>query len=804
MKDIKGTLSISDLFRTSNNYTFLIGAGASMESPSNLPSAREIVKTIVELCTPDEYIESILSLPSLKYEILIENINNISRIDPKVEFLDYFDNNISPNLIHMFIAQLVINGRGRHHIITTNFDYLIEHAFSNVLPDNEKENIIPIITKSDFSTFENIDDLYKSGKFPICKIHGSKKNIITQTNTSDSLITDITSFGKNRSEGETFAIEPFKKPLVNNLMKGQTLVVMGYSGGDDFDISPMLRELEELKQIIWIQHSSSKHPEIIPISKNQDFRLIKNKNLNSEQLVMELSDLRGYDNYIIKINTLQLVEVYLDALLLKGKLKKKSILKNQYTSNFEQWLGNNAVYKSIIIYEKYYFAGNILSDLGEMEKGLSSYKKGLLLTPKSNQKEISLFLNNIGTFYKARGEYENALKNYHEVLKIDEQLGDLQGKATALNNIGSIYYAQGDYENALNNYQEALKIDEHLGDLQGKATDLNNIGMIYKAQGDYENALTNYHEAIKIAEHLGDLHGKAARLNNIGIIYDAKGDYENALKNYNEALKIAEHLSDLQGKATRLNNIGMIYNDKGDYENALNNYHEALKIDEHLGNLKGKATDLNNIGSIYYAQGDYENALNNYHEALKIAERLGDLKGKAATLNNIGMIYDAQGDYENALTNYDEALKIANQLGDLQGKATRLNNIGSIYYTQGDYENALTNYHEVLKIAEQLGDLQGKATRLNNIGMIYKAQGDYENALTNSHEALKIAEQLGDLKGKATDLNNIGSIYYAQGDYENALTNLDRVLEIYKKINLPNYIKQTQDNIEIVKKRMRM
>ena len=184
---------------------------------------------------------------------MIENIKNKVEIDPNVEFLDYFDNDISPNLIHMFIASLVVNGKGHHHVITTNFDYLIERAFLNLLNDNEKESIIPIITKSDFSTFENIDDIYKSGKYPICKIHGSKKNIIIKADTTDSLITDITSLGMNRAEGETFAIEPFKKPFVNNLMKGQTLLVMGYSGSDDFDISPMLRELQELKRIIWIE-----------------------------------------------------------------------------------------------------------------------------------------------------------------------------------------------------------------------------------------------------------------------------------------------------------------------------------------------------------------------------------------------------------------------------------------------------------------------------------------------------------------------------------------------------------------------
>jgi hypothetical protein len=66
-QEIKENLSISDVFNIDDNYTFLIGAGVSMESPSNLPSAREIIKAIVELCAPEEYIKLILSLKLLRY-----------------------------------------------------------------------------------------------------------------------------------------------------------------------------------------------------------------------------------------------------------------------------------------------------------------------------------------------------------------------------------------------------------------------------------------------------------------------------------------------------------------------------------------------------------------------------------------------------------------------------------------------------------------------------------------------------------------------------------------------------------------
>jgi len=603
---LKKKNKISEIFNIKDNYTFLIGAGVSMESPSNLPSAREFVKAIIELCAPEEYINLILSQKSLRYEVLVENIKNN---DPELEFLDYFDNIISPNLIHMFIAQLIINGKGRHHIITTNFDYLMEFAFLNLIGTNEKEKIIPIITKSDFSTFENKNDINIKGKYPICKIHGSKKNIITQSDTSESLITDITSLGKNRAEGETFGIEPYKKLLVNNLLVGQTLVIMGYSGGDDFDIIPMLRGFREIKKIIWIEHSSSQKPEIFHNIKNQDAKKKKNDYSDVGQLLAELSKNWGFDNYIIKINTLQLVEEYLADLFLNGKLKDKSNLKNQNSINLKNWLENCAAYRNIPIYNKYYFAGNLLYYLGEVEKGLLCYKKGLKSTPESNQILRSLFITQIGIIYYGKGNYEIALKNYEEALKIADEIGDLNVKATNLSSIGMIYYVKRDYENALKNYQEALGICEQRGDLNGKAANLTNIGGVHYELGDYLKALKNFDESLKIHDKFGDLAKKAVDLVNIGGIHDAIKNYEEALNHFFEALKIDEQIGSPSGIANDLTNIGSIYDSTGNYNYSLNFYHSALKIHEEIGDLQGKATDFNNIAHVYYLVEDDANAL---------------------------------------------------------------------------------------------------------------------------------------------------------------------------------------------------
>ncbi len=751
--------------------SFLVGAGCSVDTPSCLPTGRAMIEAIINVTCAESEIEKLLDLKELRFEQLVEIIRD--RLDPELKIIDYYGMCDTPNLQHYFLAEMLQKG---HFVMTTNFDFLIEHALEQSgVPKNE---IVPVITRNDFETYNNPEALFQEGKKVVYKIHGSPKNIITQESTKDSLVATIQAFGLGKEGESVFQLEPFKRPLFNNISRGRTLVVMGYSGSDDFDIVPTLQVLKDVETIVWIDYKldDGGREQIYEIDGKTILHLDQSDKVN--QILSGIYRMRN-TRYIYRVetNTLRLVNDLLET--------KPSLNAKNFSLKSTTFLKDNI--KAADSFQKFSIPYKIYDNFNKHPDSMRCLTTILKLAEEQEDLSWKAFaLSSMGTIYGSQGNYTEALKYYEEALKIDKQLSDLSEKATHFNNIGSIYYAQGNYPEAINRYEEALKIIEQFGDLSKKARVLNNIGKIYYSQGNYPEAINRYEEALKIDEQLGDLSGKATDLINIGSVYYAQGNYPEALERYEEALKIDEQLGDLSGKATDLNNIGEIYRAQGNYPEALERYEEALKIDYQLGDLSGKATRHNNIGSVYYAQGNYPEALERYEEALKIDEQLGDLSGKATRLNNIGKIYYAQGNYSEAINWYEEALKIADQLGDLSKKATRLNNIGSIYQVQGNYSEALIYYEEALKIADQLGDLSGKATRLNNIGGIYQAQGNYPEALERYEEALKIAEQLGDLLGKATRLNNIGSIYYAQGNYEASLRSFEQALDTLIELGLEN------------------
>jgi len=786
---------IESLFTPKRRYTFLVGAGISMDPPTNMPSALQIVRGLLELCAPPEEIENLLSLEMLRYELVVEKIQDV--FDEDLKFLDYLEQITEPNLIHMFLGNIITRG---NYVITTNFDYLIEQALLRILDEECHQDIIPIISKEDYIFYQDPDKLIKTNKYPVYKIHGSKRNIITNKDTKDSLITTMSALGKERGEGETFTIEPYKKPTIFNLMNNRTLVVLGYSGSDDFDIGPTLRELPYLNRIIWIEHTQNSIPEILKIRKRED--LNSQEEISSlEHMLTEISSTGDFEVILIRTLTNKFIQTYVWNIFLPYlPLKEINLFEpKKEIPKFSEWI--RPLYQNIPKIEKYKLACHLFYYLKEIEAASRCSEKGISEAEEVNElSSKSYFFNFLGMINQIKGYYTTALEYYENALQIDESLNDIAGKSMDLNNIGSIYLTIGKYEEALKCYRQSLEIVERLGDQASKITCLNNLGRVHEVRHEFDSALDNYFEAVKITEKVGDLNRKATLLNNIGMIYKANDENERAIEYYEEAIRISDLLGDLYGKIILLNNIGRVYDDSKNLEKALEKYNESILYADQLGDLAKKAGCINNIGSVYLARGNVNKALEKYQEALDIEERLGDPLMKIIYLNNIGMIHNNRANYDLAKEKYNEALIIANEIGDLSKKALLLTKLASINMMQEEHQSALEKYEEAVLIFENLGELSNKAASLSNIGKIYEIFDNYYEAVRSYEKALEIDQQLKDPMGIASDLYNLGRVYTMHGEYRKALQNYEKSLSIFNQIEQKQYVEVIRSKIDEIHK----
>ncbi len=112
--------------------------------------------------------------------------------------------------------------------------------------------------------------------------------------------------------------------------------------------------------------------------------------------------------------------------------------------------------------------------------------------------------------------WNNVLKNYQDI-------------PTAYNNLGEAYLRKGDYEKAISNYNQALKINPNYRKANYFFV---NRGTAYHMKGDYEKAIADYQQALRINPKDADAY------HNRGTVYLKQGKFEVAIADFNKALEI--------------------------------------------------------------------------------------------------------------------------------------------------------------------------------------------------------------------------------------------------------------------------
>ena len=200
----------------SGKLTLFCGAGISAEKPSRLPLASRLVEKI-----QSDYLRDFgkdVHAAGLRPEVLF---HLISKHDP-VGLLARLELNLGsvrPNANHQFAATCLALG---NHVITTNFDLLIEIAcLARGVPTNRITERLP-------ATDEHV----------LFKIHGS-------LDRAESIFYTINHVYRGLGEQRLRTL----RALTNR----RIMLVIGYSGLDQLDIMPAIRKCNPAR-IYWFNH----------------------------------------------------------------------------------------------------------------------------------------------------------------------------------------------------------------------------------------------------------------------------------------------------------------------------------------------------------------------------------------------------------------------------------------------------------------------------------------------------------------------------------------------------------------------
>lgn len=206
---------------------FLVGAGISRDSPSNLPLGPKLSRAILVAATDEEFAKEIeklyceLSEASSRSSFPIPLFGSFLRLEAVMSNLQTviggealccldFMRRTKPNCSHFVLGQLALQGST---VLTTNFDELIEESVG-----------------------------YDGGESKVLHLHGK----VTDPESMKATIERVT--------------EPLDPALVSELFgvvkDKKMFVAAGYSAGDRFDVIPALLDSSKSvnAEILWIQH----------------------------------------------------------------------------------------------------------------------------------------------------------------------------------------------------------------------------------------------------------------------------------------------------------------------------------------------------------------------------------------------------------------------------------------------------------------------------------------------------------------------------------------------------------------------
>lgn len=288
------------------------------------------------------------------------------------------------------------------------------------------------------------------------------------------------------------------------------------------------------------------------------------------------------------------------------------------------------------------------SHLGEFSLPLlQMLEKRALILPKEHplaktyKRYQATAINDLGMYYREKGDVLRALEFFHKSLIMFEELRYAYYVGESYNNLATVYFDIGDKAKALEFYKKSYDILKNISGKSELLQVLANVAYMYYSNGYSFTALKYYDVCLRMAEEVGDKKFVAECINGMGLIYFKLGNLGRSLNYFERSLNIREEIHDMKGVATTLNNLGNYYRRTGNYKEALKFSLLSFDISQELGSLERMRQAAFGLKDIYEKLGNYKEALKMNELYIQMRDsNNNEITRKAALERQLGYEYD--------------------------------------------------------------------------------------------------------------------------------------------------------------------
>jgi CHAT domain-containing protein/Tfp pilus assembly protein PilF len=343
---------------------------------------------------------------------------------------------------------------------------------------------------------------------------------------------------------------------------------------------------------------------------------------------------------------------------------------------------------------------------GRLREALEAYAVAVAVISETDLSDIAAARNNACVIRIGFAEYEQALAECSEAVRLRRELDDQRRLARALNNLGIIQQNLGDFDAATMAFGEALQINRSLDEFESQVINLSNLGTLEAIEGRYAEALEHHNRAAAVATLHASSDWSPGRLRialiNQGVVFEKVGAYRDALEHMQQARAIDSE-QDPREAAQLLINLGVVYRNLGDPITAIDFFSQARSVYENLEDRTGITQAEINLAHAYHLNLDRpSDAETAYRLAHQHATEIGDRPLEIETTLYLGQFLTAGGRLSEAETIFEHSLELSEESGSSEGRWSALAGLGDIASSEGDLHLALDRYQTAVDDIDQI------------------------------------------------------------------------------------------------------